>query len=277
MQRRHGWWSWKCLVRLVVQVHMPSASPKAKAPRAATVRRPPSCRPARVCSDIAAPLSAPTARGVHHSSLSTTSSTGPPATAVATCSPRSAGPAAATTSPPPPATPAPHTEPFHGSPPYPTTHVETLGRLRRSRRGTYILFVTQLNITRKTCARVRDGPDRVTLRPRHQPDGRSPRARAAENCQSVRAFCMSGGIAMSHVRWSGGQGHLGRSTVGKSRSTGLTVGEFLGEWLWGKQSLRPSTHRAYETPYSSAPCPCTGVNRIDPSVLQQRCCLRERG
>src|SRR3954470_5967273 len=26
-----------------------------------------------------------------------------------------------------------------------------------------------------------------------------------------------------------------------------TVGEYLEEWLWGKQSLRPSTHLAYET------------------------------
>ena len=26
-----------------------------------------------------------------------------------------------------------------------------------------------------------------------------------------------------------------------------TVGEYLEEWLWGKQSLRPSTHAAYET------------------------------
>ncbi len=27
----------------------------------------------------------------------------------------------------------------------------------------------------------------------------------------------------------------------------VTVGEFLEQWLWGKQSLRPSTHAAYET------------------------------
>src|SRR4051794_18381375 len=41
--------------------------------------------------------------------------------------------------------------------------------------------------------------------------------------------------------------HLVQSAQPDPPEPGPTVAEYLEEWLWGKQGLRPSTHRSYET------------------------------
>ena len=43
----------------------------------------------------------------------------------------------------------------------------------------------------------------------------------------------------------------------------MTVGTFLEDWLWGKQSLRPSTHLSYETHVRLYLTPYLGTLRLD--------------
>src|SRR3954447_15519083 len=43
----------------------------------------------------------------------------------------------------------------------------------------------------------------------------------------------------------------------------LTVGSYLEEWLWGKQSLRPSTHVSYETHVRRYLNPYLGALHLD--------------
>jgi integrase len=53
---------------------------------------------------------------------------------------------------------------------------------------------------------------------------------------------------------------------------GFSVGEFLEEWLWGKQSLRPSTHRAYETHVRRYLAPALGslaLTELQPRHIEQ--------
>jgi hypothetical protein len=58
----------------------------------------------------------------------------------------------------------------------------------------------------------------------------------------------------------------------RRRPRNLSVGDFLEEWLWGKQSLRPSTHRAYETHIRRYLAPALGslkLTELQPWHIEQ--------